>query len=137
MVRSKKTVSYNMSRIRSEGTKLEVKLEELLNQINPVYVKHPKLYGKPDFAYLDAKIAIFADSEFWHGHDWENKKSELKTNQEFWIKKIERNMQRDREVTAELQKEGWTVIRLWGRDILKNPEKCKVLIGEALKMSGY
>ena len=80
-----------MSRIRSQGTKLEGKLEEILKSIKFNYTKHPNMFGKPNFVYIDAMVAIFADSDFWHGFDWETKRKEIKTNKELWIKKIERN----------------------------------------------
>jgi DNA mismatch endonuclease (patch repair protein) len=128
-------VSYNMSRIRSEGTKLEAKLEEILKSIPHEYARHPKIFGKPDFAYPELKIAVFADSDFWHGFDWETKKLEIKSNKQFWFKKIERNMARDMEVTAKLQEEGWLVIRLWGHDILRNTNKCRRIIEEALNVA--
>jgi DNA mismatch endonuclease (patch repair protein) len=131
--RPKEIVSYNMSRIRSEGTKLEKKLEEIMNSIPIEYSKQPKVFGKPDFAYLESKIAVFADSDFWHGFDWEKKKLEIKTNKEFWLNKIEKNILRDKKVTDYLQHEDWTVVRLWGHEILKEPDKCKVLLEEALK----
>ncbi len=122
-----------MSRVRSKGTKIENKLEEILKDIPYSYVKHPKIFGTPDFAYEKIKIAIFADSEFWHGFDWKHKKLEIKTNKEFWIPKIERNIARDKEVTIKLEQEGWIVVRLWGRDIIKNPDESRVIIKEALK----
>jgi DNA mismatch endonuclease, patch repair protein len=122
-----------MSRIRSQGTKLEAKLEEILIGIQVPYAKHPKVFGKPDFAYIDQKIAIFADSDFWHGYNWDKKRIEIKTNKDFWIQKIERNIQRDQEVTVYLEKEGWKVVRLWGHDILKEPEKCRQTIETRLR----
>jgi DNA mismatch endonuclease Vsr len=121
-----------MSRIRSEGTKLEAKLEEIMRTIDARYVKHPKIFGKPDFAYPEPRIAVFADSDFWHGYNWQNKKLEIKTNRDFWIKKIERNMQRDEEVTRRLKEQGWSVVRLWGHDISRQPEKCRSIIEEAV-----
>lgn len=131
--RPKEIVSYNMSRIRSEGTALEARLEKILNSVSTDFVKHPKIFGKPDFAYLKLRIAIFADSDFWHGHNWKEKKHEIRTNREFWIKKIERNIQRDLEVTRELRAQGWQVIRLWGHDINRRPNKCRTIIEEAVK----
>jgi DNA mismatch endonuclease (patch repair protein) len=131
--RPKEIVSYNMSRIRSEGTRLEAKLEEILKTISHKYSKHPKLFGKPDFVYSDLKIAIFADSDFWHGFNWNAKKLEIKTNKEFWINKIERNISRDKEVTAKLEEEGWNVIRLWGHDILRHPNKCQNIIERVVR----
>jgi DNA mismatch endonuclease, patch repair protein len=123
--RKKNIVSYNMSRIRSKGTKLEEELEKILISISNNYNNHPKIFGNPDFAYLKLKIAIFADSDFWHGYKWEEKQKELQTNRDFWIKKIEGNMLRDSQVTKKLQEEGWKVIRLWGHEILKNPDQCR------------
>ena len=57
--------------------------------------------GKPDIVFVNLKIAIFCDSEFWHGYNWEEKKR-LGTNREFWIHKIETNMERDKKVNEEL-----------------------------------
>jgi DNA mismatch endonuclease Vsr len=134
--RPKEIVSYNMSRIHSKGTKLETKLQEILMTFNRPFIMHPsRLFGKPDFVFEDAKVAIFADSDFWHGYSWEKKKTEIKTNPEFWYKKIERNIERDREVTETLGKQGYSVIRLWGHDILRNPEKCRMMINEVLNSS--
>jgi DNA mismatch endonuclease, patch repair protein len=126
--RPRKIVSFNMSKIRSQGTKLEATLETVLKSIPEEYVKQPKIFGKPDFVYADHKIAIFADSDFWHGYDWESKKLEIKTNKDFWIPKIERNIERDKEVTITLERDGWRVVRLWGHDILKHPENCRAKI---------
>jgi DNA mismatch endonuclease (patch repair protein) len=130
--RPKDVVSYNMSRIRSKGTKIEEKMKEILKSFPLEYVEHPKMFGKPDFAYPELKIAIFADSDFWHGFDWSKKKNEIKTNKEFWLNKIERNMNRDLEVSARLEEEGWRVIRIWGHDLVRNPDKCHNIVQKAL-----
>lgn len=125
MVRDEKTVSYNMSRIKSKDTAIELLLRRELWQRGLRYRKNSKsLYGKPDIAFIRKKIAVFCDSEFWHGYDWEHRKSDFKKHQDFWIPKIERNMQRDREVTAALEQDGWVVLRFWGKDIKKNPSAC-------------
>ena len=135
--RSKETVSYVMSRIRSQGTKLEETLEDILKSIPVEYDKHPKIFGKPDFAYSGIKMAVFADSDFWHGFDWDKKRLEIKTNKDFWRTKIERNMARDTEVTAKLEQEGWLVVRLWGHDILRKPAECRSNIEKALKARAH
>ncbi len=125
MARDEKTVSYNMSRIKSKDTAIELLLRRELWQRGLRYRKNSKsLYGKPDIAFIRKKIAVFCDSEFWHGYDWEHRKSDFKKHQDFWIPKIERNMQRDREVTAALEQDGWVVLRFWGKDIKKNPSAC-------------
>ena len=79
------------------------------------------------------KIAVFCDSEFFHGKDWDALKARLSRSDkgEYWIKKIERNMARDVEVEKELNYLGWKVIRFWGKDIKKNPETCVQVIREA------
>jgi G:T-mismatch repair DNA endonuclease (very short patch repair protein) len=59
----------------------------------------------------------FVDSEFWHGKDWEQRKKDHKSNQEFWHQKIERNIERDREVNDYLLKTSWQVLRFWGHQI--------------------
>lgn len=133
--RPKEEVSYYMSRIRSKGTKLEAKLEEILKSIGVKFVKYPKIVGTPDFAYPELKIAIFADSDFWHGYNWEEKKHNIKTNREFWIQKIERNIERDKEVTHQLKQRGWRVVRLWGNAIHRQPDKCRAVIVEVLNQA--
>lgn len=125
MARDEKTVSYNMSQIKSKDTTIELLLRRELWQRGLRYRKNSKnLCGKPDIAFIRKKIAVFCDSEFWHGYDWEHRKSDFKKHQDFWIPKIERNMQRDREVTAALEQDGWVVLRFWGKDIKKNPSAC-------------
>lgn len=125
MPRDEKTVSYNMRQIKSSDTTIELLLRRELWQRGLRYRKNSKaVYGKPDIAFLGKKIAVFCDSEFWHGYDWEARKKDFKKNRDFWIPKIERNMERDREVTDRLLREGWVVLRFWGRDIQKKLTAC-------------
>ena len=95
---------------------------------------YKKLPGKPDIALVRYKIAVFCDSEFFHGKDWDALKTRLSHSDkgEYWIKKIERNMARDDKVEKELQYLGWKVIRFRGKDIKKNPEECVKVIQEAI-----
>ena len=86
-----------------------------------------------DFTFKKYKIAIFCDSEFWHGKNWEIKKHEIKSNQSFWHKKIERNIERDKEVNIGLSSQGWIVLRFWGKDINKNTAKCIEIIEKAFE----
>ena len=85
---------------------------------------YSKIFGKPDIVFLSKKIAIFCDSEFWHGYDWNKKKQEIHSNKDFWIAKIERNIERDIEVNDFLQTNGWKVLRFWGKDIETNLFNC-------------
>lgn len=98
------------------------------------YRKNVKsVIGKPDIAFIGRKVAVFCDSEFWHGYNWKERKSDFKSNQEFWIPKIERNMLRDIEVTKKLEADGWTVLRFWGNDIKKNLQQCADIIESAVR----
>ena len=116
----------NMVAIKSKDTGIEVMLrKELWRRGLRGYRKnYKKLPGKPDIVFTKQKVAIFCDSEFWHGYDWENRKEWIKTNREYWYPKIERNMQRDRETNKSLQEQGWVVLRFWGRDIRENLDYC-------------
>ena len=95
---------------------------------------YDKIPGKPDIALTKYKIAIFCDSEFFHGKDWEVLKPRLEksNNSDYWIHKISRNMERDDEVNKQLLFMGWTVIRFWGKDILKRTDECVKVIEEAI-----
>ena len=115
----------NMQSIRNKDTKIEISLRKELWSRGLRYRKNCKdLPGKPDMVFKRKRIAIFCDSEFWHGFDWENRKSEIKTNSDFWIKKIERNIKRDAEVNEKLLNMGYVVIRFWGKEIEKDVRLC-------------
>jgi DNA mismatch endonuclease Vsr len=119
----------NMQAVKSKNSKIELAIGKSLWANGLRYRKNNKtVYGKPDFTFKKLKIAIFCDSEFWHGKDWINRKNDIKSNKEFWIPKIERNIQRDIEVNEKLLKEGWIVLRFWGNEILKNLSSCTNLI---------
>ena len=124
----------NMQNIKSKDTSIELKLRKALWDRGIRYRKNFKeLIGKPDIVLTKYKVVIFCDSEFWHGYDWENRKNDFKSNQTFWIPKIERNMERDKEVTTSLEKQGWTVIRFWGKEIKKNTDGCVDIILETIE----
>lgn len=124
----------NMKAIRYKDTKIEVVLRKELWSRGIHYRKNCKdLPGKPDIVFKGKKVAVFCDSEFWHGYDWENQKDRIGTKREYWIPKIERNIERDNEVNKALQELGYTVIRFWGKSILKNPSGCADEIEAVLK----
>lgn len=123
-----------MQAVKNKDSKIEVMLrKELWNRGLRYQKNSTKVYGKPDIVFIGKKVAVFCDSEFWHGYDWENKKNEIKSKREFWIPKIERNIQRDIEVTNKLQAEGWVVLRFWGNDIKKNSTECADKIERTIK----
>lgn len=114
-----------MAKIKGKATKPELILRKALFYRGIFYrLNVAKLPGKPDIVIRKHKLVLFVDGEFWHGHDWENKKVKIKSNREFWISKIERNMQRDRENELKLKALGFTVLRFWEKDIVKNLEAC-------------
>ena len=127
-------IHYNMSRVRCKDTKIEVALRKELWSRGLRYRKNVSTVpGKPDIAFIGKKVAVFCDSEFWHGYDWKHRKDDIKTNREFWITKIERNIQRDKEVNQILEEQGWIVLRFWGKEIQKNLSECADRIESVVK----
>lgn len=124
----------NMQAIKNKDSEIELKLRKELWNRGLRYRKNVKsVYGHPDLAFIGKKVAVFCDSEFWHGYDWENRKNDIKTRRDFWIPKIERNIHRDNEVTEELQRQGWVVLRFWGKEIKKNTARCADIIQHTLE----
>ncbi|MBU2900484.1 very short patch repair endonuclease [Maribacter dokdonensis] len=114
-----------MSKIRGKNTKPELAFRKALYAAGYRYrIDYKKLIGKPDIALLKYKTVIFIDGEYWHGKNWEERKPKIKTNRDFWIAKIERNIQRDQEVNQELKRLGYTVFRFWETQVKKNLENC-------------
>lgn len=124
--KSEAQIKFNMSRIHNSNTTLErILCDELKRQGLTTFKRNDKLvFGKPDFTFPARKIAVFCDGDFWHGYNWKQAQNDIKSNRDFWIQKIERNIQRDREVTEKLQQQGWIVIRFWGHEIKKDLEYC-------------
>lgn len=123
----------NMQKIRSQDTSIEVLLRKQLWHDGYRYRKnYKKLPGSPDIAITNYKIAVFCDSEFFHGKDWDKLKARLERgkNPQYWIRHIEENIERDRKVDQELSLRDWTVIRFWGKDIKKDLEDCIQVIEE-------
>lgn len=125
-----------MSHIRSQDTSIEVALRKALWHRGYRYRKNYKaMPGTPDIVLTKQKVVIFCDSEFFHGKDWFTvlkPRLEKGSNPDFWIKKIERNMERDREIDQQLLFLGWTVIHFWGCDINKNVDDCIKVIEECI-----
>jgi len=117
--------SKNMRAIKATGTKDEVRLAKALWSLGYRYRKNnKKVFGKPDLTFKKYKLAVFVDSEFFHGKGWETEKHRIKSNPEFWHKKIERNIARDEEVNTHLIQNGWTVVRFWSKDVKKYLDEC-------------
>nr|DAZ38031.1 MAG TPA: Vsr [Caudoviricetes sp.] len=125
----------NMSNIKSHDTKIEVALRKALWNKGIRYRKnYKKVPGKPDIAITKYRIAIFCDGEYFHGKDWKEQKKRIERgdNAEFWIAKIEKNIQRDSEVDKQLKALDWVVLRFWGKDILKNTDSCVQVVEEVI-----
>lgn len=117
----------NMQNIRSKNTEIELILRKALWAKGYRYRLNVKsLPGKPDIVLPRYKLAIFCDSEFFHGKDWDMLKVHLQNsnNSKFWIEKIYGNIKHDKIVNEELKQAGWTVIRFWGEDIRKKTSQC-------------
>lgn len=117
--------SRAMSHIKGKDTSIEVILRKVLWHKGIRYRKnYKKLPGTPDIAITKYRIAIFCNSEFFHGYNWEIKKQKLGHNREYWIKKIERNMARDRENDFKLIAMDWIPMQFWGQEIQKHTGEC-------------
>src|SRR5215475_6279815 len=129
---STRDISAIMRKVRGSDTSPEMKFRKALWAEGLRYTPNSeKLPGKPDIVLAAHKTIIFIDGDFWHGGQWRRRKlSALEdqfqqtTTKDYWLKKIRRNMRRDCAVTAELQSQGWTVIRFWESDIRRDLEGC-------------
>jgi DNA mismatch endonuclease (patch repair protein) len=133
MSRSPEITHKIMSAIKSEDTKPELLLGSAMWRLGLRYRKHYKIKGKPDFVFIKAKIAVFCDGDFWHGHNWKIRglsslEEELASYNDFWRKKIMRNIERDKEVTDFLKSEGWTVIRFWESEVKVSAHDCALKV---------
>ncbi len=127
----------NMQAVKSKDSKIEVLLRHELWKRGLKYRKNVKtVFGHPDIAFIGKKVAVFCDSEFWHGYDWDKRKSDIKSNQEFWTSKIERNMARDEEVNNYLTSNGWVVLRFWGKQIQKDAAGCADIVEKEVNRNG-
>ena len=126
-------ISKRMSNVSLKGGKAETALAKALWHNNVRYRKnYRKLPGSPDIAITKYKIAVFVDGEFWHGENWEIRKSKLKSNREYWIEKIEENMARDKR-NDQLLDMGWTPIHFWEKEVNKDLDKCVTIVLNQIK----
>lgn len=125
-----------MSLIRAKNTKPEIALRKLVSsEFYPLgyryKIHYGKLPGKPDVAFVSRKVAIFVDGSFWHGYKLVKKKQLL--TEKYWLPKIQRNMERDRENNRSLKRMGWKVVRVWEHDIFKSPDRVLDKVRRALR----
>lgn len=127
----------NMQAIKSQGSKEECLLAKTLWNLGYRYRKNDKtVLGKPDLTIKKCKIAIFVDSEFFHGKNWDKEKNRIQTNKVFWWNKIEGNIKRDMFVNEQLKNSGWIVLRFWSKDIRKKLPECISIIKQNIDEQG-
>lgn len=121
----------NMQHIRSKNSLAEKKLSKALRGQGIYFAKHvTSLPGKPDIVFRRKRVAVFVDSDFWHGHP--RRFIQPKSNLAYWVPKIKRNKIRDKQVNKLLKSKGWEVVRVWEYDIHKNIESCLRKINKRL-----
>jgi DNA mismatch endonuclease, patch repair protein len=124
---------------KKTDTRCEVTLRRTLWAAGCRYRKNvPDLPGRPDIVFHGPKVAVFCDGDFWHGRDWETRCQKLGsgTNSAYWLAKIQRNMERDRQNTRRLQEMGWTVLHFWESQIRSDPAGVARIVREALHEKG-
>ncbi|MED9969382.1 MAG: very short patch repair endonuclease [Ruminococcus sp.] len=130
MSRSSEITHKIMSSIKSKDTRPEKALRKELWKRGLRYRKNVStLPGKPDLVFIKAKIAVFCDGDFWHGHNWAIRgygsfEEELKRYSDSWVKKLKNNINRDERNNKKLAEMGWTVIRIWESEIKRDVKKC-------------
>lgn len=116
---------------KKEGTKPELLLRKALYK-SGARPRNSRLFlpGNPDFVFNKAKVAVFCDGDFWHGHHWAQRRLRLEKghNAEYWISKIKNNIRRDRENDRILRKTGWTVLRFWESRITRDVENVAEIV---------
>jgi len=133
-----------MAAVKNKNSKAEMLLRRGLFARGLRYRVHVSgLVGRPDIVFPRAKVALFVDGDFWHGNAWRIRgmasfedQFKFRSNPEFWAAKIRRNMRRDEEVNARLAAEGWSVVRIWESDILRDVGTCVERVRAALEGHG-
>lgn len=123
----------NMQNIRSKNTSIERTIFYLLDKRKVKFEKHYSTYGKPDVAFPKRRVAVFLDSDFWHG--WHFLKWKNKLPKDYWRDKISGNIKRDRSNFLKLRRRGWKVLRLWEHQIKRSPDLCVDKIIQKVKMA--
>lgn len=126
-------ISQRMKHVKTKKGLSEVMLSRALWHKGFRYrLNYKRLPGCPDIAITKYKIAIFVDGEFWHGYYWEDKKTRLKSNREYWIAKIEKNIVRDIKNDQLLILMGWSVLHFGDKEVKKHLDKCVSTVIETI-----
>ena len=123
-------IRRNMAAIRSRENLTEVSLRKRVHSMGLRYRKYRRdLPGCPDFVFVQDKVAVFIDGDYWHGRlliesgPAALRRSLRTPNKRYWIEKLKTNVIRDREATRALQRKGWRVLRYWESDVRKDIER--------------
>lgn len=127
-----------MARVKNKDSKAELNVRRRLHALGYRYRVQHKIVGKPDIAFTRLKLAIFIDGDMWHGNAWRlrnlpNLAAMFPNRTEWWVAKIERNMERDYEVNTQLQGMGWKVLRFWESQIDADIDKVISEVEMAIK----
>lgn len=124
-------ISKRMSKVKSKRNSVETKLAKALWHKGYRYrLNYKKLPGSPDIVLTKYHIAIFVDGEFWHGKDFEERKDKLKNNKEYWVEKIQENIDRDNLNDKLLRQQGWIPLHFWSKDVEKYLDACVGVVEE-------
>lgn len=134
-----------MRRIRSRNTEPELLLRRALHARGARYRLHDRsVPGQPDVVFRRARVAVFVDGDFWHGHQWKLRglarlEDQFSTNEQYWIRKINGNVERDRRVDQSLRQLGWVSLRIWESEVRATPRACaeRVIAVVAGRLAGF
>jgi DNA mismatch endonuclease (patch repair protein) len=130
-----------MSAVRGKDSKAEIALRRELHRRGLRYRLHARdVIGKPDLVVRSRKVAVFVDGDFWHGNahrlrGLDRLEDLFPTNREWWMQKLRRNIERDREVTETLRSEGWRVVRIWESNVLSDLTRAADTVEAAMRES--
>jgi DNA mismatch endonuclease (patch repair protein) len=140
-VRDPAVTSRIMRGVRSKDTRPELLLRRAVHARGGRFRLHPSdVPGRPDLVVRSRKVAVFVDGDLWHGNpaEWERRgrasmADMFPTRTDWWVAKIERNVERDRTVNRQLQDRGWRVVRLWASEVLADPDAAAIVVVNALR----
>lgn len=136
--RDPSVTSRMMAAVKNKDSRAELALRRELHRRGVRYRLHARdVPGRPDIVIRRRRLAVFVDGDFWHGNSWRLRglsslEEQFPTRTDWWVAKISRNMQRDREVTAALENDGWRVVRLWESNVLADPVASADRVTDAL-----
>lgn len=122
------------SKVKAKNNALERLVFSYLRRNKIYFQKHyAKAPGNPDIALPRKKLAVFINGDFWHGHNFERRRPQLS---EYWLGKIQRNMDRDSQTAQELSDLGWQFLVVWESDLLRKRTSDETLlqVAQFLKM---